>query len=155
MATRKKSKAKAKPKTKRGKAPAKKPVARKKIVAKNRKKPAQKTVVRRAVPKKKTAPAARPASATKPPLSLPVQPGVRIGIVAHYFSHLSVAVIKLEAGMLRIGDTIHFKGHTSDFGQRVDSLQVNHQSVTEVGPNDDFGIKVTNNTREGDVVYKV
>jgi translation elongation factor EF-1alpha len=82
-------------------------------------------------------------------------PGERIGVVTHYFSHLLVAVVKLEAATLRVGDTIHIRGHTTDFKQRVDSLQVNHASVLEAGPNDDFGLKVREHAREHDVVYKV
>ncbi|HUO43333.1 MAG TPA: EF-Tu/IF-2/RF-3 family GTPase [Burkholderiales bacterium] len=102
------------------------------------------------------APAIRPApAATKPPITLPAHPGMRIGVVTHYFGHLSVAVIKIEQGTLRVGDAIHIKGHTTDFNQRVQSLQVEHQPVSEVGRNDDFGIKVTDHVREGDVVYKV
>jgi putative protease len=152
MATRKKkvkAKAKAKPKTKR-KVPAKKPAARKKPAKK-------KAAARRAPAKKKTKPAARPAAKPKPaPSPAPAAPiGERVGIVTHYFSHLAVVVVKLERGMLRVGDTIHFKGHTSDFSQRIGSLQVNHQSVTQVGPDDDFGMKVTAHAREGDVVYKM
>jgi putative protease len=82
-------------------------------------------------------------------------PGERIGTVTHYFSHLSVAVVKLENARLRVGDTIHIRGHTSDFKQRVDSLQVEHAPVQEVGPGDDFGLKVREHAREHDVVYKV
>jgi putative protease len=146
MAARKKAKAKPR------KAPAKRPAARRKTA----KKPPKKTPVRRA-PAKKARPAARPAAAKPVPVSpaaLP-PPGERIGVVTHYFSHLSVAVVKLEAATLRVGDTIHFRGHTTDFKQRVDSLEVNHASVPEVGPNDDFGLKVREHAREHDVVYKV
>jgi len=82
-------------------------------------------------------------------------PGQRIGVVTHYFSHLSVAVVKLESARLRVGDTIHVRGHTTDFQQRIDSLQVNHAPVQEVGPGDDFGLKVREHAREHDVVYKV
>ena len=145
MAARKKAKAK------RRKAPAKRPAARRKPA----KKPVKKTPVRRAAPKARK-PAARPAAKPVPvsPTTLP-PPGERIGVVTHYFSHISVAVVKLEAATLRVGDTIHFRGHTTDFKQRVDSLQVNHASVPEVGPNDDFGLKVREHAREHDVVYKV
>jgi len=149
MAARKKAK------TKRRKAPAKRPVARRKT-AKVARKPARKAPVRRA-PVKKARPAARRAAAKPVPVSpaaLP-PPGGRIGVVTHYFSHLSVAVVKLEGATLRVGDTIHFRGHTTDFEQRVDSLQVNHESVPEVGPRDDFGLKVREHAREHDVVYKV
>lgn len=153
MPARKKAKAKAK----RRKAPAGKPAARRKT-ARAAKKPAKKAPIRRASPGK-AKPAARRAPAAKPkpasPPAQPAPPGERVGVVTHYFSHLSVAVVKLEAGKLRVGDTIHVRGHTSDFSQRVESLQVDHAPVTEVGPKDDFGLKVMDHAREHDVVYKV
>jgi putative protease len=129
------------------KAKSKSKVKRKKAVA--RKKPVRKAVKK--VFKKTTPKAAKPAT---PPPAPP--PGDRIGTVTHYYGHLSVAVVKLEPGTtLRVGDNIHIKGHTSDFGQRVESIQVGHAQVEEVGPNDDFGLKVTDHAREHDVVYKV
>lgn len=128
---------------------AKSKLKRKKTVA--RKKPARKAVKKvlaKLAPKPK---AAEPA--TPPPAPLP---GERIGVVTHYFSHLSVAVVKLEPGTtLRIGDNIQIKGHTSDFSQRVESLQVGHAPVNEVGPADDFGLKVVDHAREHDVVYRL
>lgn len=133
---------------KKSKAKRKKIVARKKPVRKVVKKvlKAAKKVFRKPKPK-------APKPATPPPAPLP---GERIGVVTHYYSHLSVAVVKLEPGaMLRVGDNIHIKGHTSDFGQRVESLQVGHAPVQEVGPNDDFGLKVVDHAREHDVVYRV
>ncbi len=143
MATRKKAKSK----TKAKKAPSKKPAARKKA--------AKKAPVKRA-PAKTKKPAAR--RAAKPVPAGPVvkpPPGERIGIVTHYFNHLSVAVVKVESGSLRVGDNVHFRGHTTDFGQRIESLQVNHAPVAAVGPKDDFGMKVRDHVRENDVVYKV
>jgi len=174
MATRKK--AKAKPKVKRRPAPAAKPVARKKAAAPKKKAAPKKRVapgksakrpVRRAPPAKevpaarpaaaKPAPAAAPAQRAAPvPASAPAQPeGERIGVVTHYYGHLSVAAVRLETGRLRVGDKIRVRGHTSDFTQRVESLQVEHRAVTEVGPNDDFALKVIEHAREHDVVYKL
>ena len=146
MAVRKKAK------PKRKKTPAKRPAARKKLA----KKPARRAPVRRAAPAARK-PAARPAAPRPAPVSPEsmAPPGERIGIVTHYFSHLSVAVVKLESARLRVGDTIHVRGHTTDFKQRIDSLQVNHASVQEVGPGDDFGLKVREHAREHDIVYKV
>ena len=136
MATRKKPKAKpSKPIKKAIKKPIKKPA----------KKPTRKLPVRRAPPK-----AAKPLAPPPPPL-----PGERIGTVTHYYGNVSVAVIKLESASLRVGDTIHIRGHTSDFAQRVESLQIGHTPVSEVGPNDDFGLKVIAHVREHDIVYKV
>ena len=150
MATRKKAKGKtkAKSKTKARKAPARKPAARKKA--------AKKAPVRRA-PAKAKKPAKRRAVVTPAPAGPVVEPppGERIGVVTHYFNHLSVAVVKVESGTLRVGDNIHFRGHTTDFGQRIESLQVNHAPVAAVGPRDDFGMKVRDHVREHDVVYKV
>ena len=150
MAVRKKAKAK------RRKAPARKPAARRKTAKKAARKPAKRAPVRRAAPRARK-PAARPA-APKPVAISPASmapPGERIGVVTHYYSHLAVAVVKLEAARLRVGDTIHIRGHTTDFKQRVDSLQVNHAPVQEAGPGDDFGLKVRDHAREHDVVYKV
>jgi len=78
-----------------------------------------------------------------------------IGKVMHYFGHLSVAAIKLTAGDLKLGDTIHIKGHTTDFTQKVESLQIEHNPVSEAKVGDDIGIKVAEHVREHDVVYKV
>lgn len=150
MATRKKAKAK----PKRRKSPAKRPAARKKIV---RKKVVRKAPVRRAAAKAVKRKLARP-KVVRPAAAAPVvpaAPGERIGVVTHFYGEPSVAIVKLETGSLRIGDTIHIRGHTTDFSQRVDSLQVEHAPVEEVGPDDDFGVRVSQHVREHDVVYKV
>lgn len=147
MAVKKKLKAK----TKRRKVPAKRPAIRRKV-AKPAKKPARKAPVRRAAPKAARPKAARPKPASPPE---PPAPGERIGVVTHYYGNLLVAIVKLEAGTLRVGDTIHIRGHTSDFSQRVESLQVEHAAVNQVGPHDEFGIKVLQHAREHDIVYKV
>lgn len=151
MAVKRKVKAKARPK--RRKAPAKRPAVRRKITPRARK-AVRKAPARR--PARKARPAAR-VSVPRPP-SAPERPvpGERVGVVTHYYGEPRVAVVKLDAGAsLRVGDTIHVQGHTSDFTQRVDSLQVEHAAVEEVGPNDDFGLKVVEHAREHDVVYKL
>jgi putative protease len=80
----------------------------------------------------------------------------RIGVVTHYYGHLSVVAIQLEPGTtLRLGDIIHIRGHTTDFTQKAESLEVNHAPVTEVGLADDFGLKVIEHAREHDIVCKV
>jgi hypothetical protein len=124
---------------------------RKKVAKKPLKKAARKKVARKPAPKPR---AARPTAAA-PTAPAPL-PGERIGVVTHYYGHLSVAVVKLDPGTaLRVGDNIHIKGHTSDFGQRVESLQIGHAPVQEVGPNDDFALKVADHAREHDVVYRM
>ena len=76
--------------------------------------------------------------------------------MTHYYSHVSVVAMQLEPGTtLRVGDVVHIRGRTTDFTQKVESLEVNHAPVTEVEPNDDFGLKVVEHAREHDIVYKV
>jgi putative protease len=150
MAVKRKVKAKAKPK--RRKAPARRPVARRKTTPRV-KKAARKAPARR--PARKARPAPRAAAPQAPSAPERPAPGERIGIVTHYYAEPRVAVVKLESGTLRVGDMIHIQGHTSDFTQRVESLQIEHAPVDEVGPNDDFGLKVVEHAREHDVVYKL
>lgn len=137
MATKKKAKVKSK--SKRKKTPATK---------------AAKAPRRKASPKK-AGPRAKAKSKPAGPPARPAPAGKRIGVVTHYFGHVSVAIVRLESGTLRVGDMIHIQGHTTDFKQKVESLQVDHLPASEVGPKDDFGLKVVEHAREHDVVFKV
>lgn len=78
----------------------------------------------------------------------------KVGKVAHYFTKIGVAVVDLSAE-LKVGDTIHIKGHTSDFTQTVDSIQIEHKQVEKAGKGKSIGLKVAEHAREEDVVYKV
>ena len=89
------------------------------------------------------------------PAAPAIPPGTeRIGVVTHYFSHLSVAIVQLETGSVRAGDVVHIKGHTSDFTQPVESMEIDHVRVSEVRPGQSFGLRVREHAREHDVVYK-
>jgi len=79
----------------------------------------------------------------------------QIGKVTHYFSKAGVAAIEITSGSLSVGDTIHIHGHTSDFTQAVDSMQLDNQPVTTATPGQSVGIKVKEHAREHDAVYKV
>jgi putative protease len=78
-----------------------------------------------------------------------------IGRVTHFFHKINVAIIEVTAGSLKIGETVHIKGHTSDFSQPVESLQLEHQSIPEVTAGGTAGLKVKDPVREGDLVFKV
>lgn len=145
--------------------------------AKPKTKTKKKSIKSRAAParagKKKPAAKAKPkARAAKPKVAVRVNPVApmprptpllvaavageeRVGIVIHYFSHLSVAIIRMERGSLREGDTVHIQGHTSDFRQRVESMEIDHVHVMQVGAKQEFGMRVIEHAREHDVVYKV
>lgn len=78
-----------------------------------------------------------------------------VGHISHYFSKIGVAVIEVTAGLLKVGDTIHVKGHTSDFTQKVESLQQEHQSVPEAKKGMSVGLKVKSPVRDHDAVFVV
>ncbi len=75
-----------------------------------------------------------------------------IGRVTHYYSHLSVAAVTLEAPLGR-GARIHIKGHTTDLVQPVESMEVDHAAVEEARPGDDVALKVNDHVREHDKIY--
>lgn len=79
----------------------------------------------------------------------------KVGEVIKFFGKISVAAIKLSEGSLKVGDKIHILGHTTDFTQTVDSMQIENKNVQEAGPGADIGIKVIEKVREHDIVYKV
>ena len=78
-----------------------------------------------------------------------------IGRITHYFSKINVGLLEMTKGVLSIGDTIHIKGHTTDFYQNIQSMQVNHSPVESAKSGDLVGLKVENSVREKDLVFKV
>jgi hypothetical protein len=165
-----------KPKTAKKKSPKKKAVkkktAKKKRPARKKtakKKPAKKAKVKpkKAVKKKRVVRANRSAKVAKPPrlrsavsaaapaTYIPAPNEMAVGRVTHYYSNLQVAVVELDRGPLQVGDKIHVKGHTTDFEQVVDSMEVEHQRVDRAEPGEIFGLKVSDHAREHDVIYKL
>ncbi len=78
--------------------------------------------------------------------------GRLVGKITHYFGHVDVAVVELT-GTLRVGDKIRVKGATTDFEQKVDSMQIEHKQVKEAGKGDAVGMKVKGKVRDNDKVY--
>ena len=81
-------------------------------------------------------------------------PEEAIGKVTDFFARPVVAGIELTT-MLKLGDTIHIKGHTTDLELVVDSIQINNVNVEQAKAGDLIGIKVSERVRRGDTVYKV
>ena len=78
----------------------------------------------------------------------------RIGKVTHYYNRIGVAVIALT-DELQVGDTIRILGHTTDFTQTVSSMEIEHKKVDSVGAGSEVAIKVKDDVRRGDGVFKV
>lgn len=77
-----------------------------------------------------------------------------IGRISGYFSHVGVAAIKLSGG-LKVGDTIHIKGHTTDLEVKVGSIQIDRAPVKMAKKGDHIGIKVPDKVRPNDEVLLV
>jgi len=80
---------------------------------------------------------------------------LEIGVVQHYFDKIGVGAIEITEGELAVGDTIHIKGHTSDFTTTVESMQIEHDKVEKAKKGDSIGIGITERVRENDKVFKV
>jgi putative protease len=110
---------------------------------------AKKAKVVKKRPPKKAAPKKKMAKAA------PKIKGKLLGRVTHYFPHVQAAVVQMESGSLRLGDTIYIKGHTTDFKQSVRSIQINHKPIEEAKKGDEIGLQVQKRVREHDQVYKI
>ena len=79
----------------------------------------------------------------------------KIGVVTHYFPHVNAAAVKLQKSGLRVGDQIYIKGHTTDFKENVESIQLDHAPIPEGKKGQEIGLLVKSRVRAGDSVYKV
>ena len=79
---------------------------------------------------------------------------MQVGKVSHYFTKIGVAVIEITDGSIKVGDEIHFKGHTSDFKQKVTSMQIEQDKIEMAEPGQSIGMKVNEPVRANDLVYK-
>lgn len=126
----------------------KKKAAKRKVVKRIKRKVAKRRPAKKAVRKAaKKAPARKKAAAVKKE-----KKGV-IGSITHYFPKVQAAVIKLKAP-INIGDDIKIKGHTTDFIQRITSMQIDHVPVTTAKKGEEIGLLVSSRVRQHDLVYK-
>jgi len=79
----------------------------------------------------------------------------QVGEVTHYFNKANVAGVSIIEGQLTIGDTICIIGHTTDFCQAIESMQIDHESVETATAGDQIGIQVIDRVRVNDKVFRV
>jgi len=139
----------------------KKKVVKKNTAAKSRKKVAKKKVVKK-IAKKKANPSKTPArrllgmkvlSKFQKPVGLEGAMQ-KIGEVSHYFPKVKAAAVKLKKSGLKVGDQIYIKGHTTDFKEKVLSIQLDHSKISEGKKGQEIGLSVRSRVRTGDSVYK-
>jgi hypothetical protein len=79
---------------------------------------------------------------------------VEVGVVLHWFPQASAAVVALSHP-IHVGDTIHVRGHSTDFVQQVASLALDGKPVREGAPSQSLGVRLAARARPGDRVYRV
>lgn len=77
-----------------------------------------------------------------------------VGKVAHYYGKIGVAIIDVS-DIIKVGDRIHFVGRSTDFEDTIESMEVEHERVMEAKVGEMIGLKVSQEVKEGDKVYKV
>lgn len=86
---------------------------------------------------------------------MPDLKGKKIGDIIHYFGDLEVAIIKLTDS-LKVGDEIRIiGGKDTDFTQKVESMEIDHEKIEKAGVGQEVGTKVKEKVREGYEIYKV
>lgn len=78
--------------------------------------------------------------------------GRAIGQVIHYWTRLGVAGVELR-DTLKMDDWVRFRGASTDFQQRVTSMQLNHRFVNQAHAGQQVGILVADRVRTGDTVF--
>ncbi len=79
----------------------------------------------------------------------------KIGTVTDYFAKIGVAGVRLTDGDLRVGDRVRIRGHTTDFTQTVESLQIEHRAVEHAERGGEIALKVQERVRRHDEVLRV
>jgi len=77
-----------------------------------------------------------------------------VGTVNDFFARPVVAGVELT-GTLKVGDTIHIKGHTTDIEMVLESMQIDNVNVEKAGKGKSVGLKVPERVRPGDIIYVV
>lgn len=80
---------------------------------------------------------------------------VEVGKVTIFFAKPSVAAIEITSGTLAIGDEIRIRGATTNFDQKIESMEIDRKPVPSAGAGQSVGIKVKERVRPHDKVYKV
>jgi len=80
---------------------------------------------------------------------------LEVGVIVKFFAKPGVAAIEVRSGSIKNGDLLRFKGHTTDFTEKVGSMEIDNQPIEEATAGNIVGIKVKERVRENDKVYKV
>ncbi|MEA1970660.1 MAG: translation elongation factor-like protein [Thermodesulfobacteriota bacterium] len=79
----------------------------------------------------------------------------KVGEVMKFFAKPSVAAVKITSGELLAGDVVRFVGHTTDFEDKIDSMEIDNKQIEKATAGDYIGIKVSDRVRPGDEMFRI
>src|SRR3989442_15601044 len=79
----------------------------------------------------------------------------KVGEVFHFYGKIGVAAIRLTDDGMAIGDTVRIQGPSTNLEQTVETLQIEHATVSRADPGQEVGLKDRESGREKDFVYKL
>jgi U32 family peptidase len=82
-------------------------------------------------------------------------PEEQVAVIVKFFSKPSVAALQITNGIIKVGDVLRYKGHTTDFTEEVKTMEIDNQVVEEAKEGELVGIKVKERVRENDKVFKI
>lgn len=118
----------------------------------------KKAKVKKAVKRPKAKKVRRVKTAGKKKMAVKLSPELsmeKLGEVTHYFPHVKAAAVMVMKNSIKVGDEIYIKGHTTDFKEKINSMQVDHVPVQEGTKGQEIGLLVKSRVRIGDSIYKV
>ena len=83
------------------------------------------------------------------------QKDILAGTITHFFPRIQVVVLKIAQGNIRVGDRIHIRGTSTNFKQKVSSMQIESVDVTVAKKGQLIGLKTDKIAKTGDKVYKI
>ena len=78
---------------------------------------------------------------------------VQVGKITHYFNNIGVAVVAVS-DLIKVGDRVKISGHDKEYEQEITSMQIDKKQIPQAKKGDSVGLKVEQQVKEGDLVYR-
>lgn len=72
-----------------------------------------------------------------------------------FFAKPSVVAVEITSGSLSVGDTIRIRGATTNFEQKIESMEIDRKPIQSASTGQSVGIKVKERARPHDKVFKL
>lgn len=84
-------------------------------------------------------------------VSIMADKGKKVGVVTHFYNKIGVGIVKFNQAV-KIGASLHFKGHATDFKQTISDMEFDHKKIQAAKKGQEVGIKLDQRVRNNDEV---